>query len=126
MSEQSAAPSSGLFSIPTNWHDFTALVAAVLSVFVLIQFGAPLVREIEFLDPKLREFFIGISFVAFPSILRGYKRGLAGVKLNAPRHHDLAPWYVVSGMAAALLFAWNQFVGFSPASRSTMCSANST
>lgn len=110
MSEQTAAAGESVFRVPTNSHEFAALGASLLAVFALIQFGAPVVRELEFLDPKLRDYFIGISFAAFPFIHRGCKRGLAGFKAQAPVRQDLAPWFVAGVIAAALLFAWNQFV----------------
>jgi hypothetical protein len=110
MSEQMAGAGESVFRVPTNGHEFAALGASLLAVFALIQFGAPVVRELEFLDPKLRDYFIGISFAAFPFIHRGCKRGLAGFKAQAPVRQDLAPWFVAGVIAAALLFAWNQFV----------------
>lgn len=105
-----AGAGESVFRVPTNGHEFAALGASLLAVFALIQFGAPVVRELEFLDPKLRDYFIGISFAAFPFIHRGCKRGLAGFKAQAPVRQDLAPWFVAGVIAAALLFAWNQFV----------------
>lgn len=110
MSEPTAAVGDSVFRVPTNGHELAALALSVLLVFVLIQIGAPVIRELEFLDPKLRDYFIGISFVAFPAIHRGCKRGLAGFKAQAPVRNDLAPWFVAGVIAAALLFAWNQFV----------------
>jgi hypothetical protein len=79
-------------------------------VFVLVQVGAPLIRDLDFLDQKLRDYFIGISFAAFPLIHRQCKRGLAGFTAQADLRPDLTPWYVTGVFAAALLFAWNQFV----------------
>ncbi|MEQ1865145.1 MAG: hypothetical protein ABL996_10905 [Micropepsaceae bacterium] len=111
MGEQAAATASdSAFRVPTNGHEFAALGISLLAVFGLIQVGAPIIRELDFLDPKLRDYFIGISFAAFPAIHRGCKRGLAGFKAQAPVRQDLAPWFVVGVLAAALLFAWNQFV----------------
>ncbi len=114
MSDQAAAVQSGsVLRVPGNAQEFAALVLSVVIVFVLIQVGAPIVRDMEFLDPKLRDYFIGISFVAFPVIHRGSKRVLAGIRSQpAPAQHDLAPWFVTGVIAAALLFAWNQFVSF--------------
>jgi len=112
MSEQAAARSESVFRVPTNLQEFTALAISLLSVFVLIQIGAPIVRELDFLDQKLRDYFIGISFAAFPVIHRGCKRGLEGLQSQVPVRRDLAPWFVSGVIAAALLFAWNQFVSF--------------
>lgn len=113
MSDQSAVQSDSAFRVPTNAHELAALGLALLTVFALIQVGAPIMRELDFLDEKLRDYFIGISFVAFPVIHRGYKRGLARMRSQAaPVQHDLAPWFVSGVIAAALLFAWNQFVSF--------------
>jgi hypothetical protein len=113
VSEQSAVRSGWSFGLPGNAHEIAALLLAVFIVFVLIQFGAPIIRDIEFLDPKLRDYFIGISFVAFPAIHRGCKRGLASfAPQQTVARHDLAPWFVTGVIAAALLFAWNQFVSF--------------
>jgi hypothetical protein len=58
----------------------------------------------------LREYFIGVGFVAFPFIHRQCKRGLGAFTLHGEVRHDLTPWYVTGVFAAALLFAWNQFV----------------
>ncbi|MCE9522613.1 MAG: hypothetical protein K8S25_09305 [Alphaproteobacteria bacterium] len=112
MSEQTAAANDSAFRVPTNLQEFTALAVALLSVFVLIQIGAPIVRELDFLDQKLRDYFIGISFAAFPVIHRGCKQGLAGLQSQVPVRQDLTPWFVSGVIAAALLFAWNQFVSF--------------
>ena len=111
MAEQSAAAKEGSgFRIPASSHEFWALVLSLLAVFLLVQVGAPVIRELEFLDPKLRDYFIGISFAAFPIIHRQCKRGLTGFTARAQTHVDLTPWYVSGAFAAALLFAWNQFV----------------
>jgi hypothetical protein len=108
MAEQSASDSG--FRIPANAHEFFALALAFVIVIGLVQLGAPLVREFEFLDPKLRDYFIGVGFVAFPFIHRQCKRGLSAFTLHGEVRHDLTPWYVTGVFAAALLFAWNQFV----------------
>ena len=68
------------------------MALSLLAVFVLIQVGAPIIRELDFLDQKLRDYFMGISFAAFPVIHRGCKQGLAGLSAQAPVRHDLAPW----------------------------------
>lgn len=111
MAEQSAASNErGVFRIPASSQEFWALVLSLLAVFLLVQVGAPLIREFEFLDPKLRDYFIGISFAAFPFIHRQCKWGLSGFTAKARTYVDLTPWYVSGAFAAALLFAWNQFV----------------
>lgn len=112
MSDQAAGPSDSVFRVPTNMQEFTALAVSLLSVFVLIQVGAPIIRELNFIDQKLRDYFIGVSFAAFPVIHRGCKQGLASLTKQAPVRHDLTPWFVTGVLAAALLFAWNQFVSF--------------
>jgi hypothetical protein len=104
-------PRQSSLRLPSNARDFWALILSVLAVFLLVQIGAPLIRELEFLDPKLREYFIGISFAAFPLIHRTCKQNL--VRLSAstePVRHDSTPWYVAGVVAAAVLFGWNQFV----------------
>lgn len=103
------AGEGGALRMPASAHEFWALALALLAVFLLVQIGAPVIRELEFLDPKLRDYFIGISFAAFPLIHRQCKRGLAGFAAQPPRQLDLTPWYVSGAFAAALLFAWNQF-----------------
>jgi hypothetical protein len=111
MAEQSAASNEGGgFRIPASSQELWALGLSLLVVFLLVQVGAPVIRELEFLDPKLRDYFIGISFAAFPLIHRQCKRGLTGFTVQAERHVDLTPWYVSGAFAGALLFAWNQFV----------------
>lgn len=112
MAEQAASPSESAFRMPANMHEFGALVLALIAVFVLVQVGAPIIREFEFLDQKLRDYFIGISFAAFPFIHHQCRRSLAGFKPQTTVRHDLAPWFVTGVIAAALLFAWNQFVSF--------------
>jgi hypothetical protein len=116
MSEQAAAApakESSFFSVPTKGHEITALGLSLLAVFGIVQIGAPIVRDLEFLDPKLRDYFIGIAFAAFPVIHRGTKKGLERFKSEpSSGMKDLSPWYVTGVLAAALLFAWNQFVSF--------------
>ncbi|MEQ1753749.1 MAG: hypothetical protein ABL973_06420 [Micropepsaceae bacterium] len=80
-------------------------------VFALVQVGAPIVRTFDFLDPKLRDYFIGMSFAAFPLIHRGCKQQLGRLaNTSEPVLQDSAPWYVAGIVAAAVLFGWNQFV----------------
>lgn len=116
MSEQAAAAPAkepGFFSVPTKGQEVTALGVSLLAVFAIVQVGAPIVRDLEFLDPKLRDYFIGVAFAAFPVIHRGTKKGLERFKSEpSSQMKDLAPWYVTGVLAAALLFAWNQFVSF--------------
>jgi hypothetical protein len=112
MSDPAAAQSDSVFRVPTNMQEFTALAVSLVAVFALIQVGAPIIRELDFLDQKLRDYFIGVSFAAFPVIHRGCKHGLASLTSQAPVRQDLTPWFVTGVFAAALLFAWNQFVSF--------------
>jgi len=112
MAEHAISPSESSFRMPTNLHEFAALALALIVVFAIVQVGAPIVRELEFLDQKLRDYFIGISFVAFPFVHQQCKRGLARFKTQEAARHDLPPWFVTGVVAAALLFAWNQFVSF--------------
>lgn len=53
MGDQSAARSDSTFRMPANTHEFAALGLSQLSVFLLIQVGAPIVRELDFwIDAK--------------------------------------------------------------------------
>jgi hypothetical protein len=112
MSGASDARREGGFRLPATALEFWALALALLVVFVLIQFGAPFVRDLDFLDQKLRDYFIGISFAAFPLVHRECKRGLAAFTPHQAPRTGLAPWYVTGVVAAAVLFGWNQFVSF--------------
>lgn len=112
MSEQISANDQSIFRVPTNAQEFSALGLALLVVFALVQFGAPIVRELDFLDQKIRDFFVGGAFAAFPFIHRGCKQTLAGFKAQPPVRPDLSPWFVTGAFAAMLLFAWSQFVSF--------------
>lgn len=107
MSEQK----DSIFRVPTNAQEYSALGLALLAVLVIVQFGAPIVREFEFLDQKIRDFFIGGAFAAFPIIHRGAKNAMAGFKAP-PVRPELSPWFVAGAFAATLLFAWNTFVAF--------------
>jgi hypothetical protein len=105
------AAKSSAFNLPNNAHEYGALGLALLAVFALVQFGAPVVRELEFLDQKIRDYFIGVAFAAFPFIHRGAKQTLMRIKPpEVAERHDLAPWFVTGAFAAALLYAWNLFV----------------
>lgn len=97
--------------LPKSGHEFLALAISMAVVFVLVQVGAPIVRSFAFLDPKLRDYFIGMSFAAFPLIHRGCKAQLSRVgTATEPTLQDSAVWYVAGIVAAAVLFGWNQFV----------------
>jgi hypothetical protein len=99
--------------LPANSREFWALALALMAVFLLVQVGAPIIRDLEFLDPKIRDYFIGISFAAFPLIHRSCKQNLARFSTtDEPVLHDSAPWYVAGVVAAAVIFGWNQFVSF--------------
>jgi len=110
MSDPSAVQNQGGFRLPATMQEFWALALALAAVFLLIQFGAPLVRELDFLDQKLRDYFSGVAFAAFPLIHRECKRGLASFSPQAAARSGLAPWFVTGVIAAAVLFGWNQFV----------------
>jgi hypothetical protein len=69
MSNETASASSGI-KFPASRHELGALALAVTVVFLLVQVGAPIIRTFDFLDPKLRDYFIGMSFAAFPFIHR--------------------------------------------------------
>ena len=100
-------------NLPASQQDLWALVLSILAVFLLVQIGAPLIRQLEFLDPKIRDYFIGMSFAAFPFILDAMKALLRNVRLpEQSRLEETAAWYVTGVVAGALLFAWNQFVSF--------------
>jgi hypothetical protein len=108
---ESEPRSTSRFKLPSSAREFWALVLAVLGVFLLVQLGAPVIRTFEFLDPKLRDYFIGMSFAAFPFILDGSKRLMHRVRLGEQAVLQSSPaWYVTGVLAGALLFAWNQFV----------------
>jgi hypothetical protein len=113
MSEDGSVGGHGTVRLPSSGHEFWALIIAVGVVFVLVQIGAPIIRTFDFLDPKLREYFIGMSFAAFPVVHRGSKQYLSRYsRLAEPELQDSAPWYVAGVIAAAVLFGWNQFVSF--------------
>jgi hypothetical protein len=107
MSEQK----DSIFRVPTNAQEYSALGLALLAVLLIVQFGAPIVRELEFLDQKIRDFFIGGAFAAFPLLHRGAKSTLAGFEAP-PVRPELSPWFVTGAFAATLLFAWNTIVAF--------------
>jgi len=108
---ESEAQTTSRFKLPSSGREFWALVLAVLAVFLLVQLGAPIIRTFEFLDPKLRDYFIGMSFAAFPFILDGSKRLMHRVRVGEDAVLQGSPaWYVTGVVAGALLFAWNQFV----------------
>ena len=113
MSQSPATSESGFFKLPSSTHEFWALFLAVVIVFLLVQLGAPIVRSLEFLDPKLRDYFIGMSFAAFPLIHRGCKQGIGRFRIaDEPVLQDSAAWYVSGIVAGAVLFGWNQFAAF--------------
>jgi hypothetical protein len=107
MSEQK----DSMFRVPTNAQEYSALGLALLAVFAIVQVGAPIVRDLEFLDQKIRDFFIGGAFAAFPVLHRGAKSAIAGFKAP-PVRPELSPWFVTGAFAATLVFAWNTFVAF--------------
>lgn len=107
MSEQK----DSMFRVPTNAQEYSALGLALLAVLVIVQVGAPIVRDLEFLDQKIRDFFIGGAFAAFPFLHSGAKSAIAGFKAP-PVRPELSPWFVTGAFAATLVFAWNTFVAF--------------
>lgn len=110
MSEDTTSSSGGI-RLPASRHELWALLLAVAVVFVLVQVGAPIIRSFDFLDPKLRDYFIGMSFAAFPLIHRNCKQQLMRMRgSHEPILHDSPAWYVTGIIAGAILFAWNQFV----------------
>ncbi len=97
---------------PSNLREILALALALVIVLAIIQLGAPLVRQLTFIDEKIRDSVIGLAFFAFPAINRTIKQLLdrsSGSRLVRP---DLSPWFVTGIFAATLMFAWNQFVSF--------------
>lgn len=113
MSEDASTGGQGTVRLPASGHEFWALIIAIGVVFGLVQIGAPIIRSFDFLDPKLRDYFIGMSFAAFPVVHRGSKQYLSRYsKMAEPELLDSAPWYVAGVIAAAVLFGWNQFVSF--------------
>lgn len=111
MSGQAVASDNSIFRVPTNAQEYSALGIALLAVLGLVQFGAPVVRELDFLDQKIRDVFIGGAFAAFPFIHHGTKNVMNGFKASSARP-ELSPWFVTGAFAATLVFAWNQFVSF--------------
>ncbi len=111
MTDQATAQGGSIFRVPTNAQEYSALGLALLAVFGLVQFGAPIVRELDFLDQKIRDVFIGGAFAAFPFIHRGAKSAINGFKA-VPMRPELSPWFVSGAFMATLVFAWNQFVTF--------------
>jgi len=110
MSDQSAVQNDRGFRLPATAQEFWALFLSGVIVFLMIQFGAPLVRQFDFVDQSLRDDAIGISFAAFPVIHWQCKLGLATLTRQRTVRTGLAPWYVTGLVAAAVLFGWNQFV----------------
>ena len=127
MSEQADSKDGGTFLTPTSAQEFFGLALSVIAVFALVQFGAPLIRQLDFLDPKIREVFIGTAFAAFPVIHRASNRLVTGFKTATPMRvsvtlpvlvpvrPDLSPWFVSGAFVAMLIFAWNQLVSFAGA-----------
>lgn len=112
MSEAVVQKGEGGLRTPSNVREVIALVLALVIVLALIQLGAPLVRQLTFIDEKIRDSVIGLAFFAFPAINRTIKQLLdrsSGAGLVRP---DLSPWFVTGIFAATLMFAWNQFVTF--------------
>jgi hypothetical protein len=110
MAEQSAVPSDRTFRLPASAHEVWSLVLSLLIVFLVVQLGAPLIRTLDFIDSKLQDYAIGISFVAFPLIHRQCKSALSSFAAPAPPGLDMTPWFVSGALAATLMLAWNQFV----------------
>lgn len=112
MSEGVVQKGEGGLRAPSNMREVIALVFALVIVLGAIQLGAPLVRQLTFIDEKIRDSVIGLAFFAFPAINRTIKQALdrsSGQGLVRP---DLSPWFVTGFFAATLMFAWNQFVTF--------------
>lgn len=108
---ESGSPSGNRLKLPASQQERWALVLSILAVFLLVQIGAPLIRRLEFLDPKIRDYFIGMCFAAFPFILDAMKAVLRNVRVpETSRLEETASWYVTGVVSGALLFAWNQFV----------------
>jgi hypothetical protein len=112
MSEAVVQKGEGSLRAPSNLREVIALALALVIVLAIIQLGAPIVRELTFIDEKIRDSVIGLAFFAFPAINRTIKQLLdrsSGAGLVRP---DLSPWFVTGIFAATLMFAWNQFVTF--------------
>lgn len=112
MSEEVVQKGGGGLRAPSNAREAIALVLALVIVLAAIQLGAPLVRQLTFIDEKIRDSVIGLAFFAFPAVNRTIKQALdrsSGASLVRP---DLSPWFVTGVIAATLMFAWNQFVTF--------------
>jgi hypothetical protein len=98
---------------PSNIREVIATLGALVATFGIIQVAAPIVKNADFIIEEIRNYVVGIGFALFPPIYNGINRGLMGLQGGAKQERpELAPWFVTGVTAAALLYAWNQFVGF--------------
>ncbi len=113
MSGQIVSRDDGRWRPPSNLREGLATVVALALVFGFIQIAAPFVQKAEFIAKEIRDYAVGIGFALFVPVYRIVNQGLqaaqGGSGLVRP---DLSPWFVTGVTTAAVLFAWNQFVGF--------------
>ena len=103
----------GRWRPPSNLREGMATVAALAMVLAFIQIAAPFVQKAEFIAKEIRDYVVGLGFALFVPVYRLVNQGLQTVQGGAGLvRPDLSPWFVTGMTAAALLFAWNQFVGF--------------
>jgi len=113
MNGQIVSQDDGRWRPPSNVREGVATVVALALVFGFIQVAAPFVQKAEFIAKEIRDYAVGVGFALFVPVYRVINQGLqaaqGGSGLVRP---ELSPWFVTGVTAAALLFAWNQFVGF--------------
>jgi hypothetical protein len=113
MNGQIVSQDDGRWRPPSNVREGVATVVALALVFGFIQVAAPFVQKAEFIAKEIRDYAVGVGFALFVPVYRVINQGLqaaqGGSGLIRP---ELSPWFVTGVTAAALLFAWNQFVGF--------------
>ncbi len=113
MSGQIVTNDDGRWRPPSNLREGLATVAALALVFGFIQIAAPFVQKAEFIAKEIRDYAVGIGFALFVPVYRVVNQGLQTVQGGSGLvRPDLSPWFVTGVTAAAVLFAWNQFVGF--------------
>jgi hypothetical protein len=112
MSDTIVQKGEGRLRPPSNMREVLALALALVIVLAIIQIGAPIVRQLTFIDEKIRESVIGLAFFAFPFINRTIKQLLDRSSGSGLVRPDLSPWFVTGFFAATLMFAWNQLVSF--------------
>ena len=113
MSGQIVSNDGGRWRPPSNLREGLATVAALAIVLGFVQIAAPFIQKAEFIAKEIRDYAAGIGFALFVPVYRVVNQALQTVQGGSGLvRPDLSPWFVTGVTAAALLFAWNQFVGF--------------